>query len=84
VDTCTSVPRLFDFECKISTIPAVRQKNDEMGMVCNTKQKEEKCIQSFEDLDIGPIYEDNITMDLRGTAWEGVGWIHLAQDTERW
>jgi hypothetical protein len=24
--------------------------------------------------------EDNITMDLRETGWEGVGWIHLAKD----
>jgi hypothetical protein len=25
-------------------------------------------------------YEDNIRMDLREIGWEGVDWIHLAQD----
>jgi hypothetical protein len=27
---------------------------------------------------------DWIKMDLRNTDWEGVEWIHLAQDTDRW
>jgi hypothetical protein len=26
-------------------------------------------------------WEDNIRMDLREIRWEGVDWIHLAQDT---
>jgi len=25
-----------------------------------------------------------ITMDIRETGWEGVDWIHLAQDTNQW
>jgi len=30
-------------------------------------------------------WEDNIRMDLRETEWEGVDWLHLAQDREqRW
>jgi hypothetical protein len=28
--------------------------------------------------------EDNIKMDLREIGWEGVDWIHLAQDTDQW
>jgi hypothetical protein len=29
-------------------------------------------------------WEDNIKMDLRKIGWEGVNWIHLAQDRNRW
>jgi hypothetical protein len=29
-------------------------------------------------------WEDNIKMDLRETGWGGMGWIHLAQDTDQW
>jgi hypothetical protein len=28
--------------------------------------------------------EDGIKMALREIGWEGVGWIHLAQDRDRW
>jgi len=28
--------------------------------------------------------KDNIKMDLREISWEGVDWMHLAQDTEQW
>jgi hypothetical protein len=28
--------------------------------------------------------EDNIRMDLRETGWEGVDWIHLAQERDKW
>jgi hypothetical protein len=28
--------------------------------------------------------EDNIKMDPRETGWEGVDWIHLAQDRYKW
>jgi hypothetical protein len=27
---------------------------------------------------------DNIRMDLREKGWEGVDWIHLAQDRDQW
>jgi hypothetical protein len=27
---------------------------------------------------------DNIRMDLREIGWEGVDWMHLAQDIDRW
>jgi hypothetical protein len=29
-------------------------------------------------------WEDNIRMNLREIGWEGVDWIHLAQDREQW
>jgi hypothetical protein len=29
-------------------------------------------------------WEDNIKLDLRKTGFEGVDWIHLAQDRDRW
>jgi hypothetical protein len=28
-------------------------------------------------------WEDNITMDLREIGWEGVDWMHLAQDRDQ-
>jgi hypothetical protein len=29
-------------------------------------------------------WEDNIRMDLGEIGWEGVDWIHLAQDRDQW
>jgi hypothetical protein len=29
-------------------------------------------------------WEDNIKMDLREIGWEGVDWLHLAQDRDQW
>jgi hypothetical protein len=29
------------------------------------------------------IWEDNIRMDLREIGWEGVNWMHLAQDRDQ-
>jgi hypothetical protein len=29
-------------------------------------------------------WEDNIRMDLREIGWEGVDWIHMAQDNDQW
>jgi hypothetical protein len=29
-------------------------------------------------------WEDNITMDLKGIRWDGMNWIHLAQNTDQW
>jgi hypothetical protein len=30
------------------------------------------------------IWEDNIRKDLREVVWEGVDWMQLAQDREKW
>jgi hypothetical protein len=32
----------------------------------------------------GRRWEYNIRMDLREIGWEGVDWIHLAHDRDRW
>jgi hypothetical protein len=32
----------------------------------------------------GRRWEDNIMMDLREINWEGVDWIHLAEDKNQW
>jgi hypothetical protein len=29
-------------------------------------------------------WEDNIKMDLREVGWEGMDWINLAKDRDRW
>jgi hypothetical protein len=29
-------------------------------------------------------WEDNIKMDFREVGWEGIDWIDLAQDRDRW
>jgi hypothetical protein len=29
-------------------------------------------------------WEDSIRMDLREVGWEGVDWMHLAQDRDQW
>jgi hypothetical protein len=52
----------------------------------------EKCIQNFRWKTLKgrePVrkprnrWENNIKMDLKETAYEGVDWIHLAQDREQ-
>jgi hypothetical protein len=32
----------------------------------------------------GPIWDDNIKMDLREMEWDDIDWIHLAQDKDQW
>jgi len=32
----------------------------------------------------GQRWEDNIKIDLQEVRWEGMGWIGLAQDRNRW
>jgi hypothetical protein len=29
-------------------------------------------------------WDDNIRMDLRETGWEGVEWMHLTQNRDKW
>ena len=29
-------------------------------------------------------WEDNVKMDLQEVGWEGMEWVYLAQDRERW
>jgi hypothetical protein len=65
-------------------------KEDEMGGACSTHGRDEKCIQYFGGKPEGKrlgrprcTWEDNIRMELRELRWEGVGWIHLAQDRDQ-
>jgi hypothetical protein len=30
------------------------------------------------------MWEDNMKIDLRGIRWDGMDWIHLAQDRDQW
>jgi len=29
-------------------------------------------------------WEDNIKMDVKEMGWEGMDWIHIAQDRDKW
>jgi hypothetical protein len=29
-------------------------------------------------------WEDDTRINLRGTGWEGINWMHLAQDRDKW
>jgi hypothetical protein len=33
---------------------------------------------------LGNRWKDNMKMDIKQTGWEGVDWIHLAQDRDLW
>jgi hypothetical protein len=56
-----------------------------MGGACSTNGKDEKCISEGKR----PLgrssrrWETNIRMNLREIWWEGVDWIHLAQNREQ-
>lgn len=61
---------------------------DEMERGCHMNGREEKCIQSLAGKHEGQTpparswnrWDDNSTMELKGTEWEEVDSIHLAQD----
>jgi len=65
---------------------------NEMGGACSMYEGEEMCIQGFcgEPEEKRPLvrarhrWEDNIKMDLQDVGWEGMDWIDLAQDRDRW
>jgi hypothetical protein len=65
---------------------------NEMGRACNTYGGEEKCIQGFvgKPEDNRPLriprgrLVNNIKIKLQEVGWVGMGWIDLAQDSERW
>jgi hypothetical protein len=67
-------------------------KEDEMGGACGMHRKDGKCIHHSgwkTGRKKNPFerprrrWEENIRMDLMETAWDGVDWIHLAQDSVR-
>jgi len=57
-----------------------------MNGTCSTHRRGEKCIEFWsEDLGIdGRVILEWIRIDLREIWWEGVDWIHLAQDRDQW
>jgi hypothetical protein len=58
-----------------------------MGGACSTNRGDEKCEQNFGQRRGRPKRRqgDDIRMDLLGEVrWEGVDWIHPAQNTDQW
>ena len=63
-----------------------------MGGECSKYGVEERCIQGFGGKPEGKRlfgrtrrrWEDNIKMDLQEVGCEGMEWIDLAQDRDRW
>jgi hypothetical protein len=64
-----------------------------MSQASSTHGRNEKCVQSFgqktpreETTQKTYAYgwADNTRMDLREIGWDGVDWIHLAQDRNKW
>jgi len=64
-----------------------------MDWACSTHGREEKRIEFFfvgEPQGKRPLrkprrrWDDNIGMDLRGMGWEGLDWMHLAEDRDQW
>jgi len=63
-----------------------------MGMTYRTHGKDEKFIKNMvrkpeEERPLGRpngMWEDNIKMLLSEEGWEGVDWMHLAQDRDQW
>jgi hypothetical protein len=63
-----------------------------MGGECRTHERDENYITNFSRKTWREEtarknkrrWEDNIKMDLRVIGWEGVVWIHLAQDGDQW
>jgi hypothetical protein len=66
-------------------------KEEKTGTACRA-HGDEKCVKNFDRNSEGKrpvgIYRrrwmDNIKMDLREIGWEGVDWIYVAQDRDRW
>jgi hypothetical protein len=68
-----------------------QSKKDEMGRACGTQGGEEKCIQSFDGETLSKqttwktcTWEDNTKMDLKSIGWEGMEWINLAKNVDKW
>jgi hypothetical protein len=63
-----------------------------MGGACNTYERDEKCMQNFGWKTCREVTtqktrrkcEDNIRTDGSEIGWEGVDWIHLAQESDQW
>jgi hypothetical protein len=67
-----------------------RIKKDEMGSACGTYTGELHAGLWLENLKERPTgnytrrWEDNIKMDFKEIEWEGVDWISLSQERDKW
>jgi hypothetical protein len=67
-------------------------KKDEMGGACSTNGEKRNAYRILVCKPEGkrPLerprrrWVDNIKMDLRVIGWDGVDWIHMAQDRDHW
>jgi hypothetical protein len=66
-------------------------KSRKIGRACSTYGTDDKCLKNVGRKHEGKRpprrrrgrWEDNIKMNLREIWWEGVDWIHLAQDRDQ-
>jgi hypothetical protein len=67
-------------------------KEDEMGRACSTNGGDDECYRKLVGKPEGKRqlgrprrrWVGNIKMDLREIGWDGMDWIDLAQDRDRW
>jgi hypothetical protein len=67
-------------------------KEVEMGRVCSTNEEKKNACRILVEKPEGnrPLgrlkrrWMDNINMDLGEIGWDGMDWIHLAQDRDQW
>jgi hypothetical protein len=52
-----------------------------MGGACNTHERDEICKQNFS---LRPEGKRPLGMDPGKIGWEGVDWMHLADDRDHW
>jgi hypothetical protein len=63
-----------------------------MGGACSKHRSDEECVHNFglKTCRKKPLrrprrrWKDNIKIALKEIWWEGVDWIHMAQDKDRW
>jgi len=68
-----------------SNIFWVTIEKNEMGGACSRYGGEDRCIQGKRSLGRPRRrWEDNIKMDHQEVGYEGLDWIELAQDRDRW
>jgi hypothetical protein len=73
-------------------IRVIISKAENMGRACSKHGRDGNAYKIFVGKPEGKrslrgsrrIWEDNIRLDLWETEWEGVNWMHLAQDRDHW
>jgi hypothetical protein len=58
-----------------------------MDRACSTNGGEEECLWDIGGKPLGRTrrrWVDNIKLDLREIGWDGMDWIYLAEDRDRW